>query len=162
MDLRHPSGYFVVCSGVFCLVFFCCCCCFVFVFVFFCFADFVTRALFTSGAVAGRAGLARPGAAERRPCRPALPCAKPPARRGDLCPFVSCDTQPVFVLKFIHDGYVSLPIACAGSPAERADKLFSAAGPGWGRRAGGWRGPSAPQPSRTGRSLPLPREYARG
>lgn len=90
------------------------------------------------------AGQARPGSAVRRPCRPALPCANSPARRGDLCPFVSCDTQPVFVLKFIHDGYVSLPIAYAGSPAERADKLFSAAGPGWGRRAGGWRGPSAP------------------
>lgn len=92
---------------------------------------------------------ARPG--------PARPCANPPARRGDLCPFVSCDTQPVFVLKFIHDGYASLPIAYAGSPAERTDKLFSAAGLaglGWGRRAAepggegpaGAGAPSAPQP----------------
>lgn len=66
----------------------------------------------------------RPEAAMRAPAS----AQTLPVRRGDLCPFVSCDTRPVFVLKFIHDGYVSLPIACAGSPAERTDKLFSAAG----------------------------------
>lgn len=143
-ELRHPSAHSVVFSGFF--------------------SGFGGWGFVYSGGRArpGRPGPARRcGAAAMPPC-PALPCANPPARRGDLCPFVSCDTQPVFVLKFIRDGYVSLPIAYAGSPAERADKLFSAAGPGWGRRAGGWRGPSAPWPSRTRRSLPLPREYARG
>lgn len=142
LELGQPWGYVVVYRGFFPVL--------------------VARALFTPGAVPGRAGPARRCREAAMPPCPALPCANPPARRGDLCPFVSCDTQPVFVLKFIHDGYVSLPIAYAGSPAERADKLFSAAGPGWGRRARGWRGPSAPGPSRTGRSLPLPREYARG
>lgn len=90
----------------------------------------------------GRPGPAL-GAAAMAPCPalPALPRAKPSAPRRDLCPSVSSDTPPVFVLKFIPDGYVCLPIACAGSPAERADKLFSAAGPRWGRRA---------RPSRTG------------
>lgn len=127
-------------------------------------------ALFIPGDVTKKPGKAPAGrcrveAAWGGHARPARPCANPPARRGDLCPFVSCDTQPVFVLKFIHDGYASLPIAYAGSPAERTDKLFSAAGLaglGWGRRAAepGGEGPAGAGPLRAPARRPAGRGAA--
>lgn len=151
-ELSHPADYFAVYSGFF--------------------MAWTVRIVVYFRGRDTLAGL-RPGAAVWRLHEAAMrarPCANPPARRADLCPFVSCDTQPVFVLKFIHDGYVSLPIAYAGSPAERTDKLFSAAGlagPGWGRRAAeGPAGAGAPphhsRPGRAAASRPPPPEYERG
>lgn len=62
--------------------------------------------------------------------------AKPPARRGDLCPSVSCDTPPVFVLKFTRDGYISLPIADAGLRPSRQINYFQLQAPAGGGGGG--------------------------
>lgn len=85
--------------------------------------------------------------------------AKPPARRGDLCPSVSCDTPPVFVLKFTRDGYVSLPIADAGLRPSRQINYFQLQAPAGGGKEGG-RSCPAPWPARCRLQLLL--EYERG
>lgn len=75
--------------------------------------------------------LRRPGTPASRAC--GLPArAKPPARRGDLCPSVSCDTPPAFVLEFTRDGYVSLPIADAGLRPSRQINYFQLRAPAGG------------------------------
>lgn len=81
-----------------------------------------------------------------QPCLRHAPArAKPPARCRDLWPSVSCDTPPVFVLKFTRDGYVSLPIADAGLSQSQQINYFQLQGSSRGEE-GGRSGAPAPWP----------------